>query len=175
MNNRPLCHVQLPTLTPNVFLMLNSNVLPELQPYHIEERDLRKRAKFLMKTKDGMWRRWTTEYLSVLRERHRLSREEKGKENSLTIGDVEIVKSQERNRSFWQLGIVEQLIAGRDGVVQGAKLRVGRSNVKRPVQLLYPLELSFDESNNQETAVTLNRTQQSSDPGVMLQQPQNSE
>ena len=58
MNNRPLCYVkedvQLPTLTPNVFLMLNSNVLPELQPCHIEERDLRERAKFLMKTKDTM-------------------------------------------------------------------------------------------------------------------------
>ena len=104
MNNRPLCYVeedvQLPTLTPNVFLMLNSSVLPELQPYHIEERDLRKRAKFLMKTKDAMWRRWTTEYLSALRERHRLRRGKKGKENSLAVGDVVIVKSQERNRSF---------------------------------------------------------------------------
>ena len=83
MNNRPLCYVeedvQLPTLTPNVFLMLNSNVLPELQPYHVEERDLRKRAKFLMKTKDTMWRSWTTEYLSALRERHRLRRGRKGK------------------------------------------------------------------------------------------------
>ena len=38
----------------------------ELQPYHIEERDLRKRGKFLMKTKDVMWRRWTTDYLSSL-------------------------------------------------------------------------------------------------------------
>lgn len=83
MNNRPLCYmkedVQLPTLTPNVFLMLNSNVLPELQPYHIEERDLRERAKFLMKTKDMMWRRWTTEYLKTLRERHRLRPGRKGK------------------------------------------------------------------------------------------------
>ena len=87
MNNRPLsvslnklqdstlfytilCYVedavQLPTLTPNVFLMLNCSVLSELQPYHIKERDLRKRGKFLMKTKDGMWRRWTTDYLSAL-------------------------------------------------------------------------------------------------------------
>lgn len=160
MNNRPLCYVeedvQLPTLTPNAFLMLNSNVLPELQPYHIEERDLRKRAKFLMKTKDAMWRRWTTEYLSALRERHRLRRGKKGKENSLAVGDVVIVKSHERNRSFWPLGIVEQLIAGRDGVVRGAKLRVGRSHVERPVQLLYPLELSCDEDNNREPAVTLN-------------------
>ena len=66
-----------------------------------------------------------------------------------------IVKSQERNRSFWPLGIVEQLIAGRDGGVRGAKLRVGRSHVERPVQLLYPLELLCDEDNNREPAVTL--------------------
>ena len=66
------------------------------------------------------------------------------------------MKSQERNQSFWPLGMVEQLIAKRDGVVQGAKLRVGRSHVERPVQLLYPLELSCDEDNNREKAVTLN-------------------
>ena len=86
-NNRPLCYVeedvQLPTLTPTVFLTLNSNVLPELQPYHIEERDLRKRAKFLMKTKDAIL--------------CRLRRWKKGKENSLAVGGVVIVKSQEFN------------------------------------------------------------------------------
>ena len=102
MNNHPLCYVeddvQLPTLTPNVFLMLNSSVLPELQPYHIEERDVRKRAKFLMKTKDVIWRTWTTEDLSALRERHRLRRGKKRKDNSLAVGDVVIVKSQKRNR-----------------------------------------------------------------------------
>ena len=135
--------------------MLNSNVLPELQPYHIEDRDLWKCAKFLMKTKDAMWCRGTTEYLSTLRERHRLRRGKKGKENSLVVGDVVIVKSQERNRSFWPLGIIEQLIAGRDGVVRGAKLLVGRSHIERSVKLLYQLELSCNEDNNQETAVTM--------------------
>ena len=61
LNNRPLSYlegdVQLPTLTPNSFLFTNSNILPELAPYHLDERDLRKRAKFLLKTKDAMWRR----------------------------------------------------------------------------------------------------------------------
>ncbi|XP_068690402.1 uncharacterized protein [Montipora foliosa] len=160
MNNRPLCYVeddvQLLTLTPNVFLMLNSSVLPELHPYHIEERDLRKCAKFLMKMKDVMWCRWTTEYLSALREHHRLRCGKKGKENSLAVGDVVIVKSHERNRNCWPLRIVEQLIAGRGGVVRGAKIWVGRSHVECPVQLLYPLELSCDEDDNQETALTLN-------------------
>ncbi|XP_068703886.1 uncharacterized protein [Montipora foliosa] len=40
MNNRPLCYVeddvQLPTLTPNVFLMLNSSVLPEVDDRILE-------------------------------------------------------------------------------------------------------------------------------------------
>ena len=76
LNNRPLSYleedVQLPTLMQNSFLFNNSNILPELAPYHVNERDLRKRAKFPLKTKDTMWRRWTSEYLRALRERHRL-------------------------------------------------------------------------------------------------------
>ena len=46
INNRPLSYleedVQLPTLTPNSLLFINSNNLPELQPYYQEERDPRK-------------------------------------------------------------------------------------------------------------------------------------
>lgn len=158
MNNRPLCYleedVQLPTLTPNSLLFLNSNILPELQPYHLEERDLRKHAKFLQKTKDAMWRRWTTEYLRALRERHRLKHG--NKQSSLAVGDVVIIKSPERNKNSWPLGIVERLIVGRDGVVRGAGLRAGRSHIERPVQHLYPLELSCDAEVTQGTAMALN-------------------
>lgn len=158
MNNRPLCYleedVQLPTLTPNSLLFLNSNILPELQPYHLEERDLRKHAKFLQKTKDAMWRRRTTEYLRALRERHRLKHG--NKQSSLAVGDVVIIKSPERNKNSWPLGIVERLIVGRDGVVRGAGLRAGRSHIERPVQHLYPLELSCDAEVTQGTAMALN-------------------
>ena len=59
INNRPLCNleedVQFLKLTPNTMLFLNSNILSKLQPYQLEERDLRKRAKFLQKTKDARW------------------------------------------------------------------------------------------------------------------------
>jgi len=72
LNNRPLSYleedVQLPTLTPNSLLFLKSNILPELSPYQLEERDLRKRAKFMQKSKDAMWRHWTSKYLRALRE-----------------------------------------------------------------------------------------------------------
>ena len=37
-----------------------------------------------------------------------------------------------------------KLIKGRDGVVRAARLRAGKSYLERPVQFLYPLELSCD-------------------------------
>jgi hypothetical protein len=52
LNNRPLTYmeedIQLPPLTPNLLLFLNTNILPELAPYHLEQKDLKKRAKFLL-------------------------------------------------------------------------------------------------------------------------------
>ena len=143
LNNRPLSYleedVQLPTLTPNSFLFTNSNILPELVPYHLDERDLRKRAKFLLKTKDAIRCTWTSEYLRALLERHRLKFG--NAESSLAVGDLVIIKSVESNHNCWPLGITEELIIGRDHIAHGAKLRVTKSVLERPVQHLYPLEL----------------------------------
>lgn len=101
LNNRPLCYMeedhQLPTLTPNSLLFLNTNLLPEPQPYHLEEVSLRKRAKMIQSTKDAMWRRWTGEYLRALRERHQIKY--CSKESNLNVGDVVIIKSDDRNRN----------------------------------------------------------------------------
>lgn len=91
-----------------------------------------------------MWRRWTTEYLRALRERHQL--EHNTKYNSLSVGDVVIIKSQERNRNQWPMGVVEELFSGRNGVVRAVKLRAGRGFMERPIQHLYPLELSCDRN-----------------------------
>ena len=146
LNNRPLSYVendvQLPILTPNSMLFMQSNVLPELEPHRIQTADLRKRAKHLLKCKQAMWRRWSQEYLRSLRERHRA---QTGPQRDLpSVGDVVIVKSEDKNRGKWPLGIVEELIVGKDGVVRGARLRAGKSHVERAVQHLYPLELSCD-------------------------------
>ena len=37
-----------------------------------------------------------------------------------------IIKSEEKNRGQWKLGIIEELITGQDGVVRGDKLREGK-------------------------------------------------
>ena len=52
-----------------------------------------------------------------------------------------IIKSVEGNRNCWPLGITEELIIGWHQVACGAKLRVGKSVLERPVPHLYPLEL----------------------------------
>ena len=157
LNNRPLSYVdediQLPILTPSSFLYGRPNMLPELEPHHVQEHDLRKRAKYLRKCKEALWSRWTKEYLRGLRERHRLKH--KGDVTYPSKGEVVIIKSEEKNRVQWKLGVVEDLITGRDGVIRGAKLKSGKSHLERPIQHLYPLELSCDKSV-QTAPVTLN-------------------
>ena len=135
LNNRPLSYlendVQLPVLTPNSLLLLNNNLLPDLAPHRIENAELRKRAKHLLRCKEAMWCRWTKDYLRSLRERHRVQAESKG--GKLAIGDVVIIRSEDKNRGRWPLGIIEKLITGNDGVVRGARLRAGRSHIERPI------------------------------------------
>ena len=145
LNNRPLSYleedVQLPVLTPNSMLHINSGYLPELQPHHLPEKDLRKRAKFLLKCKDVMWKRWTAEYVRSLREIHRRAG---GKQtHHPQVGDVVIIQDDKRNRNQWKLAIVTHLIKGRDDIVRAAKLKTSKEVLERAVQHLYPLELTF--------------------------------
>ena len=71
------------------------------------------------------------------------------------MGDVVLIKSDQKDRGKWKIGIVERFVPGRVGVVRAVHLRVGKSNLERPVQHLYPLELSCDRSVVK-PAITLN-------------------
>ncbi|PFX28914.1 hypothetical protein AWC38_SpisGene6334 [Stylophora pistillata] len=148
LNHRPLSYVDddilLPIPTPSSFLHGQPNMLPVLEPHPVQERDLRKRAKYLRKCKDTLWSRLTREYLRGLRERHRLKH--KGDVTYPSRGEVVIIKSEEKNRAQWKLGVFDYLITGRDGVIREAKLRSGKVHLERPIQHLYPLELSCDRS-----------------------------
>ena len=117
LNNRPLDYVeddvQQPILTPNSMLLGQSNTIPQLEPHNIDDGDLRKRAKYLQRCKEAVWRRWTKEYLRALRERHNLKHGTKLV--TPKVGDVVIVKNDERNRGKWQLGVIVHLLTGKDG------------------------------------------------------------
>ena len=91
-----------------------------------------------------IWRRWSAEYLRGLRERHNMKHNKR--QLSLTSGDVVIIKGDEKNRGQWKLGIVDELFPGSDGVIRAIKMRAGKCYLERPIQHLYPLELSCDRT-----------------------------
>ena len=121
--------------------------IPELEKHHIEEKDLRKRAKQLLKCKQAMWNRWTREYVRGLREQHRITRPKSIQYPK--VGEVVIVKEDQKPRNTWKLAIVKQLITGKDGVIRGAKLKTagGNNYLERAIQHLYPLELQCDKDS----------------------------
>lgn len=82
------------------------------------------------------------EYLKYLRERHNLTHN--GKVMQLKEGDVVIIKGDEKNRAHWNLGIINKLLPGNDGIVRAARLRAGKSFLERAPEHLFPLELSCE-------------------------------
>ena len=76
--------------------------------------------------------------MRVFLKRHNLVHD--GKERELRKGDDILMKGDGKNRGLWKIGIVDKLIPGRDGVVRGVRLRVGKSFMERRIQFLYLLE-----------------------------------
>ena len=60
-----------------------------------------------------------------------------------------IIQDELQNRNIWKLGIVDNLIVGRDQIVRAAKMRAGKGVIERAVQHLYPLELSVNRAPRQ--------------------------
>ena len=143
LNNRPLSYmeddIQLPALTPNMIIHGTNITLPE--EYTDIDEDFNepvpaKLAKQLKKCKDALWKRWTTEYLRALRERHNAGG---GSGCNLAVGDIVLIKDEQKNRGLWNKGLVVKLIT-KDGVVLGARLKTGENKIfERSVKQLYPL------------------------------------
>ena len=69
-------------------------------------------------------------------------------------------KANEKHpRAFWKFGRVENLIKGQDGNVRGAGIRVhsntGSRILKRPSQMLYPLEIGCEDVIGEDGGVTV--------------------
>ena len=146
INNRPLSYVEddieLQILTPSSMLHLIPNHRPELEAHEIQDKDLKKRTRYLSKCKQAVWSRCTKEYVRRLRERHNNCGGEQTPYPS--VGEVAIIQDELRDRNLWKTGIVQEVIVGRDGIMRAAKLRAGKGTIERAVQQLYPLELTVE-------------------------------
>ena len=116
--------------------------------FEVDSESVQKRVRHLANVLNHFWRRWTKEYLLELREAHRQRRQRADAPTAdVKPGDIVLIHDQEHPRGFWKMGQVESLIVGRDGRVRGASLRLAsksphQKRLQRPLQLLYPLEIS---------------------------------
>jgi hypothetical protein len=153
LNNRPLGYldndIELQPLTPNGMIHgANISLHEEVPDEQDEVKAMVKRARYLKRCKDVMWKRWSSEYVRALRERHgQLT----GKKSEINVGDVMLLQGEEKNRGLWKMGVVEKLIAGKDGVVLGAILKTGHGRKERSLQHLYPLELPSATTKSQQS------------------------
>ena len=106
---------------------------------------LSRRMQHLTAILDHFWQRWKREYLTELRESHRFAHKETATNlKPVSIGDIVLIHDEDHPRIFWKMGKIEDLIKGADGVVRGAIVRSGSklALLKRPIQRLFPLEVS---------------------------------
>ena len=167
VNNRRLVYVgddinSSITLTPRHFLSLNSYMgVPELENCETDEdfnpdestadrllQNWKKGQKFL----NGFWKLSRDDYLLSLREREQASIE-CGRIFSSSmpkIGDVVLIKDN-LPRGCWNMGKIVDPIISADGNIRSVKvkLRSGRV-IGRPLNMLFPIEVSNEDSEGTE-------------------------
>jgi hypothetical protein len=152
INERPLTTV---IEDPEDFVPLTpASFMHEMPTPSISDVDMLEACGFRMlngerkKILDELKMRFRREYLSLLVQR--------GKEvgpSILKIGDVVLVGADNKKRWSWPLARIMELIPGKDGKVRVAKVRTAMGELIRPLQRLYPLEvssLSSGDSNQEE-------------------------
>ncbi|XP_055634159.1 uncharacterized protein LOC129774446 [Toxorhynchites rutilus septentrionalis] len=142
VNSRPLTFVPLDeenqeALTPNHFLLMNSNGV--VQPSKtIDDPDAVCRSDwdYCRRMVDLFWRRWIREYLPIISRRTKW------------FGEVKPVKQEDlviiiddRKRNGWMRGRVLQVQMGQDGRVRQAWVQTSTGVLRRPVAKLAVLDL----------------------------------
>ena len=171
VNERPItyqhCSLNEPTpLTPS--MLVNGRSLL-MMPHPVVTNDklndpdfgnsnkiLNQRAKQTDALFHQLWSRWKREYLPALRESHmHNSKNNKGtSKNIIEVGDVVLVHEDNTKWSHWPLAVVLKLKFGNDGLVRSAEIRMREAVSNRPINKLYPLEVS---SNNMASNMVENR------------------
>ena len=174
INNRPLVYIEEndrdQILTPSHLfcgrrtLDHQSEISSDVKT-DITKDDVVSRSKKINAAIDHFWKRWQREYLVDLRENHKMRT--KTKKIDVKTGDAVLIHEDGVKRNKWSMAVIEELINGKDGVTRGATVKKIGVNGKaallnRPLQKLYPLEISHDDkattpsepSNGQEESIS---------------------
>ncbi|GBM98525.1 hypothetical protein AVEN_53817-1 [Araneus ventricosus] len=100
-----------------------------------------KRVRYLHTLRSNLRKRFYKEYLGELVRSPKVA----SKRKMISPGEIVIVESKNPNRMNWPLAQVIELFPGKDGVERVAKLRLASGEIIRPLQRIYPLELSASD------------------------------
>ena len=159
LNSRPISYVydtvgeEEPITPSRLWCGKNITMFPPFYEARIEGRDPQicsKRLKYLDKVLTHFWKRFSTQYISSLSERH-LARNLPRDGRQPKVGEVVLVKNDMLPRGRWKIARVSKLTPGPDGVVRRVELKLPPSDKKnspdelnRPPRLLVPLECEVD-------------------------------
>ncbi|XP_035214828.1 uncharacterized protein LOC118188503 [Stegodyphus dumicola] len=95
---------------------------------------------------ERIWRKWRQDYLMNLKSAHHSKLVKTG--TCLKKGTIVLVHEDKIPRLMWKMGIIMEVFPGRDGKVRACAVRLPNGHtIKRPVQLLYPVELECNKDN----------------------------
>jgi hypothetical protein len=163
VGTRRISFVELQTLLAEIELILNNRPIGQdfdddqediLTPNHLlfgrrleinkpekHDTNIGTQKKKLDAILNHFWSRWRKEYVTSLREQQKRQTKHT-KAATVNKGDIVLVYEQYTPRHLWRLGRVIDVIIGRDNVIRGAKVRIGRTGtlLNRPINKLYPIE-----------------------------------
>ena len=148
INARPLSYVaddplDFIPLTPASFLQEIREVgVPDCDT--IDRAKLCARYRYRQKLKDDLRRRFRVEYLGLLKAPSNVKAA-----HNVKVNDVVLVGDDTLKRLDWPIGIITADIPGLDGKIRVIKVKTQKSEFTRPIQRIYPLELSLSNADDE--------------------------
>ncbi|GFS81739.1 integrase catalytic domain-containing protein [Trichonephila clavipes] len=150
VNHRPLTYVENDPgepepLTPAHFLELGYG--DSKYPIHFiklidattAKESYKKRKTYRTLLLKQLWRRWKKQYLLQLKTANHFKTPSVHK--NLKLNDVVLVEGNVKSKLLWELGIIKEIFIGRDDNVRSCLVKTFKGLFKKPIQLLYPLEI----------------------------------
>ncbi|CAB0018064.1 unnamed protein product [Nesidiocoris tenuis] len=140
LNSRPICasatssdHVDV--LTPGHFLIFRPLNAPPQDPTLNDRSCLRSRWSQIQQRLNSFWKRWKLEYLTEVQHRYRWNTPD----CPAVDGTVVLVMNDDLQPTQWDLGVIQSITNGPDGVPRVATVRTSSRIFLYPIRKLCPL------------------------------------
>ena len=113
---------------------------------NLEAKAARQQYEILSQALDRFQRRWSTEYLSALREKHDNHCAERPTHH-ISHGNLVMVRRDDKHRIEWPLGKITRVFPDTDGVVRTVEVEEGGQRSTLSEAYIVPLELDCEEAD----------------------------